>query len=909
MTSGSARCGRAVVAVIALVGLAAAGGSRLASAQANEKRPGFARERLEASLADGTRRLDASDFDSARRLFEEAICWAAELNDQPSLAKAWTGLGRAQWSTGDNSRSLASNERALEIRARLGDPEPFALALNGVGLSLYSTGRHAEALDYYFRGLERAVTPETRALVLLNIGLVFRYQARFQDAENALREALAIRRAGGNPRQTALVLNALGLLARITGRYTDALTWHGEAIAIRRREKDRFGEAQSLNNMATVYGDQGEMEKSLEVHREALRIAEEIGYGRQIALSHENIGTELDDLGRPKQALEEARGAIALYRKNDDQSNLATTLSNAGGYLVELKQPAEARTMLTEALAIARRIGEPEHEIMSLQGLGDADLEDGKPADALPRFDAALAAAAKPGFTALEWKVRYDRARALSALGRREESVSDLKAAIETIHALRTQIGTDAGKIGFLDGCQDVFEMLAVELFAASRPGEALEVAEAGRARALADLLSQRQMLGKSADRVGLAEVRSAQARARNAGGGGAGVGETGDARGAEVQTAVARLRDRNPELASLVAVESPDLAEIGRTARRLRATIVEYLSAKEACYVWVVAPDGEVRSLRLEIPRDRLSELVRAVREELESADLRRPPSRKLDARLHELDAMLIAPAEPWLPRSPDALVLIVPHGPLALLPFAAVTNQRGRTLLERHTLFFAPAVSSLRYTAAKTGSRGKIPGARALVVADPVPPRGSGLAPLPGARAEAASVARRLGPRTTLLSGPGATEAAVKRAAGAPAILHFATHGLISEERPLSSSLLLGEGEGEDGYLRVDEIFGLDLHADLVVLSGCRTGLGRLSGDGILGLTRAFLYAGTPSIVVSEWDVSDRATVFLMDRFYAELAAGRGKARALRAAQRAARRRFSHPAAWSAFVLVGEP
>ena|SRR5262250_3393157 len=116
-------------------------------------------------------------------------------------------------------------------------------------------------------------------------------------------------------------------------------------------------------------------------------------------------------------------------------------------------------------------------------------------------------------------------------------------------------------------------------------------------------------------------------------------------------------------------------------------------------------------------------------------------------------------------------------------------------------------------------------------------------------------------------------------------------------------------GARGGEDGWLRVGELFDLELHADLVVLSGCSTGTGKLSGDGTLGLARAFMYAGTPSIIVSQWDVSDVSTAFLMERFYSELMAGRSKAEALRAAQLAARKRYPHPALWAAFTLVGEP
>ena len=156
-----------------------------------------------------------------------------------------------------------------------------------------------------------------------------------------------------------------------------------------------------------------------------------------------------------------------------------------------------------------------------------------------------------------------------------------------------------------------------------------------------------------------------------------------------------------------------------------------------------------------------------------------------------------------------------------------------------------------------------------------------------MPGAREEGRRVAARLGRDVTLLTGAAASEAAVKRLAGDQRILHFATHGLVSAERPLASSLMLASGDGEDGYLRVDEILSLPLAADLVVLSGCSTGLGRLSGDGIVGLSRAFIYAGTPAVVVSQWDVSDRATAYLMDQFYRSLQLGRGTADALRTAR----------------------
>jgi CHAT domain-containing protein len=195
-------------------------------------------------------------------------------------------------------------------------------------------------------------------------------------------------------------------------------------------------------------------------------------------------------------------------------------------------------------------------------------------------------------------------------------------------------------------------------------------------------------------------------------------------------------------------------------------------------------------------------------------------------------------------------------------------------------------------------------------MVFASPDAPRDAGLAPLPGSRDEGRRVAERLARfAPTLLEGAGASEHAAKAQLTSAAFVHFATHGLVSEIRPADSSLVLAEGNGEDGYLRAAEIYGLELTANLIVLSGCSTATGRVTGDGVFGLPRAFMYAGTPSIVASLWDVSDRATVSLMDRFYRELLRTGNKAGALRTAQLETRRQYPHPGLWAPFVLIGEP
>jgi CHAT domain-containing protein len=233
--------------------------------------------------------------------------------------------------------------------------------------------------------------------------------------------------------------------------------------------------------------------------------------------------------------------------------------------------------------------------------------------------------------------------------------------------------------------------------------------------------------------------------------------------------------------------------------------------------------------------------------------------------------------------------------------MPFAALRSAAGRWLAEDFGLSTLPSASVLRYL----GDKGVGVSDRALIVGNP--DVGAGLA-LRWAEREARVVGQGA-PGATVLVRADATEAQVKKLLESAGIIHFATHGELSESDPLSSALLLVPGDGEDGRLEVRELLGLDLHARLVVLSACETGLGKLSrGDELVGLQRAFLYAGTPTVVTTLWKVDDRASYELVRSFYEHLKKT-GAADALRQAQLETMRTFPHPFAWAAFGLTGVP
>jgi len=274
------------------------------------------------------------------------------------------------------------------------------------------------------------------------------------------------------------------------------------------------------------------------------------------------------------------------------------------------------------------------------------------------------------------------------------------------------------------------------------------------------------------------------------------------------------------------------------------------------------------------------------------------------------------------WILMSPGSRLTIVPHGPLFALSFAGLRDAGGRTLLEAHDLHYVPAIAALAEAA--PASRPAAQGA--LLVGDPGPlqtePGAEPLPALPWARREVAAVRAALGPDTTLLTGGDASEAAVRAALAGRRVLHFATHGVVSNATTSPSFLALHPSSDGDGRLFADEIYDLRLNADLVVLSACRTALGPVEGDGVIGFARAFLSAGARSVVATQWDVSDRVSYDVMREFYARRAQGASKSAALRGAQLAVLRALragtirdggvalpETPRLWAGFVLTGEP
>jgi CHAT domain-containing protein len=372
-------------------------------------------------------------------------------------------------------------------------------------------------------------------------------------------------------------------------------------------------------------------------------------------------------------------------------------------------------------------------------------------------------------------------------------------------------------------------------------------------------------------------------------------------------------------------------LAGARREARRTRGAILEYFCADDRLFMWAIDPDGGVHAASAAISRQQLVDLTAALRRAMAADDF--VDSRPLLRRLHHT---LIEPVASHLPHDRDRLLTIVPHGPLFLISFAALLDERDTYLVERHTLAYSPSVSILPYTNANRARATRPGAAPLLIVGNPAMPHPPGeadaLPALPGAEQEAQAIASLFrSSRVRVLTGAEASERAFRQLAGGHATIHLATHASIRDDAPMRSYLALAQDETAasaasdsvgDGLLTVGDVFTLDLRAQLVTLSACDTGLGQVSGEGVVGLSRAFIYAGAASVLVSLWRVADAVTTTEMQMFYREAArTGGNKAAALARAQRqmiallragaleaGGRRLPEDPLFWAAFVLVGE-
>ncbi|HJP95591.1 MAG TPA: CHAT domain-containing protein [Pyrinomonadaceae bacterium] len=839
-----------------------------------------------------------NDFPTALQLFENALSLAQKLHDERLEAPIQNFLGGMNDVLGEIPKSRQHYERARQLAQRLSDKLNEGAALNNIGKLYDDGGDFQKALDYYLQALPLfADLPERRASTLNNIGVAYISLGEIERALDYLQQSLAILKTGNNRTNESNTLSNIGLAYSRSLKYQEALDYYAQARTMQQKIGNQAQEAQTLDFLGITYSNMGQPEKALEYHQQALQIQRATKNVRREAVSLNNLGHVYGLLGQSEKALDCFAQALSIFRNINDLNTAAVVLEDRARVEQRIGHLGEARKDIEESLSLIETV-----RVRS----GSQELR-------------------------------------TSYLASREKAYELYVDLLMQLHAKEPSARHDA---------------------------EALQASERGRARSLMEMLNEshvdilqgvsidlvkkereiRQSLNAKAQRqIQLIAQKSNQQEIDT-------LNKEISALDDEYQQVQAAIRKNSPQYAALTQPQPLGLKEIQQQLDP-NSLLLEYSLGDERSYLWVVGPN----SLKIyELPkREQIEETARQVYESLTARSvlksLESPAQRKTrieqeDAQFqqaaNELSRMILAPAAAEFG---NKRLVVVADGALQYVPFAALSIAGRRPMIFDHEVVSLPSASSLAVQRQNLQNRAPAPGAVA-VIADPVFSTNDQRlkAPAPVTEVSEQSAARIIEHLASDAKGqlsiprlPFTRVEANRILAVAPAgssleavdfranrtiatsgelskyrYIHFATHGYLDTTQAGLSAIVLSlvdeQGKPQDGFLRTHDIYNLKLPAELVVLSACETGLGKdVKGEGLEGLMRGFMYAGARRVIVSLWNVNDKATAELMQRLYTEmLRRNKTPAAALRAAQIEMLRtaQWQSPYYWAAFVMQGE-
>jgi len=861
----------------------------------------------EALLRLGLVHARMEQYGQAVPLLEQAAEMLANLELAPKEIEALSSLGAVLENAIQYDRALARFESAAKVSRQTGAKELLARQYSSIGrihdlrLSEYPQAKAAygQALALYTQLGRKA----DMAQALLDIGRCARLVGDFTEADARYAEALKLLSADkANERLRLRVVLEQANNAWQQARFQQAFDLQRQVLKAAETNAWTADEVMARNTAGLLWWSLGDHDRALRELEAALPLAKSLRIRQdEVATTLNNRGLVERDMGKTEQALKTLNEALAIDRAIRSRWAIAYDLRNIAQTCTRMGDPKKALPLLDEALGIVAATGNRINQTKILLAQGEAALALGDADKARAAFGQADGLSRAMGLRDSQWRALHGLARLEIAAKRQPEARSLLEKAVGIIEDMRAELKVDQLKDGFIADKSVVYEDLVTLLADMGETAEAFRTAERSRARNLIDLLGNaKRNPQRKEDRALYERIAAVRARLREQEGllaraqapaerevYGQGVKRLQD----EYRDVLLELQASRPDIASLVSVNPLSLAEVQKLLEPGVGLLTYYVTANEVL-CWAV-DGGGVTLTRTRIGRDSLGKMILTYRRMLQNLE----PAETYSKQLYDL---LVAPA---LPRLAGVRELgVIPHDALHTLAFATLSDGRDY-LVDRTPLFQLPSASVFRFTLARRKAERNV---KVLAVGNP-DLRDQSLE-LPFAEREVGSLAWNY-PNMTALTREKATKDWIAGHIGEFGIIHLATHGEFDPVNPLFSALkLAGDKKVADGDLEAAEIFDLKINADLIVLSACQTGLGKVtSGDEVQGLNQAFLYAGTHALVSSLWRVSDISTAMLMKQFYRELQT-RPKAESLRRAMLHVKNRFPHPGYWGAFTLTGD-
>jgi CHAT domain-containing protein len=848
---------------------------------------------LEDYYKQGVQRYNVSDFRGALEVWEKGLEQAKKLNNKQFIGPSLNNIASVYNVLGDYPKAISYLEQSLKRMGETGDKKGEGMSLNNIGISYSLLGDYSKGISYFEQSLKMAREIENKKLegeALNNIAKIFMIIGDYSKGLYYCYQVLKTTGEIGDKIVYGSALITIGNIYHILGDYPKSLSYYEQSLKIKREVGDKKGEGASFIGIGLVYQNIGDYSKALSNFEQSLKIQKEIGVPTQKIEA--NIGDVYLDQGK----LEESYN---VFKKFNDSIRLGKYYLKTGDYrkaeeeFSKYRKWIEAKEMPDAVSLFADYIG---------LGLSYEGLKEYSKAKEYYQKGMELIEKQRGSLTSSE-RERFLEAKVMG--------FSRLEPYEGMVRILIKEGGRDAQREALYYAerakSKTFLEMLGVrELKGRTREDQTILEKEKEYQQALLILRKRMEVLERLESKAPEGELQRLK--------------KEFEQKESEYERFIKEVKLRNSEIASLISVTPVSVERIQSLLDR-DTTLLEYSSTKDTLYVWLVTKD-DIKVYEIGLGEKDLGKKVDefllpnisntsrkaepiitlSVGEEYrrESQESERETNRQKFVQVaSEFYKSIFAPVEKDIRTSK---LIIVPHGVLHKVPFATLTDG-DKYLVDKYSLSVLPAASVMEYVVKKRKPEKE----KILVFANPQ----TDYVPLGFAEVEG-KILSTLFPKNEIYYREKATETLAKSKASGFNVIHFATHGEFNDRQPLQSGLLLAKDEENDGYLQVHEIFGMDLaNANLVTLSACETALSKIQGgDDLVGLSRGFIYAGTPSLLATLWKVDDRSTSILMEHFYRNWQKGMSKPEALRQAQITLKNmpQYKHPFYWAPFVMIGD-
>ncbi len=911
-----------------------------------------------------------SQYKKALDYYNRSLVIEKKLNDPSGIAASLNNIGNIYFSLSEYKKALDYYKRSLALRKKLDNVSDIAASLNNIGNVYKSLSDYEKALDYHSQSLhmkKKLNNPSGVANSLGNIGNIYKSLSDYEKALDYYNQSLTIDKQIHNNLGIAKSLNHIGSIYLNLSDYEKALTYYNQSFTINKKIRNQSGIADSLNNIGNIYYSLNEYNQALSYHNQSLAINKEIGGRLNIAASLNNVGNIYESLSEYEKALDYHNQSLAIDKEIGNLPGIASSLNNIGALHKSLKKYEKAQSYFRQSLAIEKKLGNRSGIAYSLNNIGIIHESLNEYAKALDYHDKALTLNKKLSNSLGIVNSLFSRAKCHRILENPKQAFDDYTKALEKWYKI-----SEVAKISrksFLKNKVFYFQEIIDFTILAKKEKKAWQNFQKYKGYGFLSLIAESKAnLEKTVDpklkrkrNLILAQISDIQKKLSERTKGKeivdslhSNLKEKED----ELEEIIGEIRRGNPGFANLVYPETPTLKQV-QSDLEDGEILLEYFfttknkfrSGKAYCF----AVDKNCFEI---IELGDSKEVNRKVKNFLHT--LRDSKNSSITwTYTKEATVLYQLLLDPVLKNRNASKLIIAPDEMLHRLPFSALClpMEEGKTwqdlsyVVDKYEIcYVTSATAMVEMSKQKKANEKEF---SLLAMADPVSENQrsamrQNLSNLPGARQEVLAIAKNILPEKSLPKkisgnftyedknisisfGKEAQEAKLFSLSLPYNILHFTTHGVIDPENSLRSFLLLAPTNIDkfsikksnlplesisDGNLQAREIFHLKdkIQAQLVVLSACETGLGKLErGDGVVGFARAWMYAGVNNLVVSLWKVDDASTSRLMESFYQNLFEGKNSRDFLEYLSRAKKQlRYSEdyaaPYYWAPFVFIGK-